>query len=397
LSLKTIASAPKHAAAGYVGVQKCLYSSEPEVKPLKTTKLSALKRGTGGRSSFSGIVATVFGASGFLGKYVVNKLGKKGTQVIIPYRGDEYENVRMKLMGDLGQIIFYPYHLKDEQQLYKAMKYSNVVINLTGREFETRNFSLDDVHVKGARNIARIAKDVGVERLVHISALNASDNPTPYLLKKGSEFMRTKFRGEMAVREEFPEAIIFRPADIHGMEDRFFRYYAGMFRQQYRWLPLYNKGVGIVKQPVFVSDVAQAIINSISDPDAVGKTYQAVGPRRYDLAELVDYFYRIMRKGDEWGYKRTNIKYDPIFWAKVAVIDRVCPIWTGISWERLERECFTDTVDPKLPTLEDLGVNLTLLEDRAEFQLHSYRAFAYHEEELGEFPKPTPPPFMPAT
>lgn len=74
-----------------------------QVKNYSNDNLAALKRGTGGRSSFNGIVATVFGATGFTGRYVCNKLGKIGTQLIIPYRADFCEAARLKLCGDLGK------------------------------------------------------------------------------------------------------------------------------------------------------------------------------------------------------------------------------------------------------------------------------------------------------
>lgn len=64
------------------------------------------KRGSGGRSSFSGLVVTVFGATGFVGRYVVNRLGKMGSQIVVPYRGDEHDHRHLRLMGDLGQVVF---------------------------------------------------------------------------------------------------------------------------------------------------------------------------------------------------------------------------------------------------------------------------------------------------
>lgn len=129
----------------------------------------------------------------------------------------------MRVCGDLGQVLFFPYYLKDEDSLDKAVKYSNVVINLVGCDWETKNFKYDDVHVKGARAIARAAKKAGAERLIHFSALNAAEFPEPLILPKGSGFLASKYRGEQAVLEEFPEATIFRPADIYGQEDRFLR------------------------------------------------------------------------------------------------------------------------------------------------------------------------------
>lgn len=97
--------------------------------------------------------------------------------MILPYRGDFYRVRDNKLSGDLGQVLFQPFHLKDDDSLIKCMKYSNVVINLIGREWPTKNFSLHDVNVDGARRIAALAKKCGVERFIHMSHLNASPNP----------------------------------------------------------------------------------------------------------------------------------------------------------------------------------------------------------------------------
>jgi len=98
-------------------------------------------------------------------------------QLIIPYRGDAYFIRELKLAGDLGQVLFQPYHLQDEKSIRKAVKYSNVVINLVGRDWETKNFKFNDVHVEGARRIARISREMGVERLIHVSALNVDPLP----------------------------------------------------------------------------------------------------------------------------------------------------------------------------------------------------------------------------
>ncbi|XP_058831213.1 NADH dehydrogenase [ubiquinone] 1 alpha subcomplex subunit 9, mitochondrial-like [Topomyia yanbarensis] len=375
---------------------KTNYSTD-EPRKLKSTNLATLKRGTGGRSSFNGIVATVFGSTGFLGRYVCNKLGKIGSQVIIPYRGDHYDALRLKLVGDLGQVLFHPYHLCDEESIHKAVKYSNVVINLVGRDWETKNFTFQDVHVDGARRIARIAKQAGVEKFIHLSSMNATASPAPILKKDGSKFLKSKYYGELAVREEFPEAIIFRPSDIYGQEDRFLRYYSHIWRRQFRAMPLWYKGERTIKQPVFCSDVAQGIINAIKDPDTQGKTYQAVGPRRYKLSDLVDWFHREMRKDqDWWGYRRYDLRYDPTFMMRVRLTEFICPSFPvgELHTERVEREYVTDDVEKGVPTLEDLGVNLTLMEDQVPWELRPYRAALYYDAELGEFEKPIPPPFI---
>ncbi|XVE72852.1 hypothetical protein DITRI_Ditri11bG0071300 [Diplodiscus trichospermus] len=91
-----------------------------------------VRKGTGGRSSVSGIVATVFGATGFLGRYLVQQLAKMGSQVLVPFRGSEDNPRHLKLMGDLGQIVPMKYDPKDENSIKAVMAKANVVINLIG-------------------------------------------------------------------------------------------------------------------------------------------------------------------------------------------------------------------------------------------------------------------------
>ena len=162
--------------------------------------LAKMKKGPGYRSSFSGNVATVFGAGGMVGRTVMNRFGRNGTQIIVPYRGDFYHLQRLKVVGDLGQVLFTPFDLRDEESIrYPAltklwistqsltmyffdplslsMRHSNVVVNLIGKQYQTYNFKFGDVNVDGARRIARIAREEGVDRLVHISSMNAKEKP----------------------------------------------------------------------------------------------------------------------------------------------------------------------------------------------------------------------------
>lgn len=83
----------------------------------------------------------------------------------------------LKLVGDLGQVLFLPYDLKDDETIRQAVKYSNVVVNLIGRDWETKNYKFNDVHVEGARRLARISREMGVEKFIHVSALNATPKP----------------------------------------------------------------------------------------------------------------------------------------------------------------------------------------------------------------------------
>lgn len=356
--------------------------------------LSLYKRGTGGRSSFNGIVATVFGCTGFLGRYVCNRLGKIGSQLILPYRGDTYEPMKLKVAGDLGQVYFHPFSLRDDESIRKVIKYSNVVINLVGRDWETRNYSFDDVHVEGARKLARLSRQAGVERFIHVSALNASKNPQGVIVRGGSNFLKSKAKGEEAVLKEFPDATIIRPADVYGQEDRFLRYYVHTWRRTAQFMPLWNKGEKTEKQPVHVSDVAAAIVAAIKDDDSIGKIYQAVGPKRYLLSELVDYFFRVMRRDEEWGYVRYDMKYDLLFQLRVTLTEKFSPNWPigHLHWEKIEREHVSDAVDSDLPTLEDLGVNVSSIEQRIPWELKPWTYGLYHGHDVED---PIPPPAPP--
>nr|XP_037285789.1 NADH dehydrogenase [ubiquinone] 1 alpha subcomplex subunit 9, mitochondrial-like isoform X3 [Rhipicephalus microplus] len=321
------------------------------------SQLSSLQRGTGGRSSFSGVVCTVFGASGCLGRFLVNKLGKIGTQLVLPARTNLYDMQRLKLCGDLGQVLFMPFHLKDELSIAKAMKYSNVVINLIGKDTETSNFTFNEVHVKGAERIARIARESGVEKLIHFSALNVAENPKPIIKIGGSKFLASKWLGEQLVKEAFPGAIIFRPADMYSHGDHFLSYYVSNLRRNFTYVPVWNKGKGIIKQPVYTENVAEGVVNAIFEQGNEGLIYQAVGLR----VQLLETF----------GFK-----------------------YPHLSWERLEREHTSDVVYYEHPTLEDLKVSLTCVEDRFPFELKYYREAAYYDPDIAQFEKVRPPPVI---
>merc|ERR1719347_2005515 len=179
-----------HAA---VSTQNRDMSSEVEGRKLDT---SAMKRGRGGRSSFSGDVVTVFGGTSFLARGVNNRLGKNGSQIIFPYRGEHYKMMRLKVVGDLGQVLFTPMELTDDDSIRRAISHSNIVINLIGRTWETSNFSYEDVNIIGPQRIARLCKEAGVPRLVHMSHINARERPEVAFLPGGSRFLATKYEGE---------------------------------------------------------------------------------------------------------------------------------------------------------------------------------------------------------
>ncbi|CAN6904421.1 unnamed protein product, partial [Brassica oleracea] len=241
------------------------------------------RKGTGGRSSVSGIVATVFGATGFLGRYLVQQLAKMGSQVLVPFRGSEDNPRHLKLMGDLGQVVPMKFDPRDEDSIKAVMAKANVVINLIGREYETRNFSFQEVNHHMAEKLALVAKEHGgIMRFIQVSCLGAS-------VSSPSRMQRAKAAAEEAVLSALPEATVMRPATMIGTEDRILNPWA-MFVKKYGFLPLIGGGTNKF-QPVYVVDVAAAIVAALKDDgSSMGKTYELGGPdvfTPHDLAEIM--------------------------------------------------------------------------------------------------------------
>jgi len=370
------------------------YSSEVKARDIN---LASMKRGRGGRSSFSGDVVTVFGANGLIGRGVANRLGKNGSQMIFPYRGDHYKMMRLKVVGDLGQVLFCPFALKDEDSIRKAVSRSNIVINLIGRGIETKNFSYADVNITGPERIARICREMGVQRLVHMSHVNASPNPETVFLKNGSEFLKTKYEGELAVKNEFPDVTIFRCSDVYGQQDTFINtIFSVLSRNGYRGMPLYLKGKYTVKQPVHMSDVVSGIMNSLYDPAAVGETYEAVGPQKFTMNELVRYMYELTgRTPEEWNFHINELMFDPTAFMK-AYFAQKTPfggnrVFHQYGLDPLERLSMCDNVQG-LPDLTDLGVNPSTIEKKMPWELRPRNAFGYYfYETVEEMPVIKPP------
>jgi NADH dehydrogenase (ubiquinone) 1 alpha subcomplex subunit 9 len=138
----------------------------------------------GGRASLGGHVATVFGATGFLGRYIVNRLARQGCSVVVPYR-DDMAKRHLKVTGDLGRVTFMEFDLRNTQSIEESVRHSDLVYNLIGRKYPTKNFSYQDVHVEGTERIAEAVAKYDCDRFIHLSSYNAD-------IHSPSEFFRTK-------------------------------------------------------------------------------------------------------------------------------------------------------------------------------------------------------------
>ncbi len=223
-------------------------------------------------------IVTVFGGTGFLGRHVIERLARRGWRVRVPTR-DPSRALFLKPMGDIGQIVPVFANIRDDATVRTAIDGADYVINLVGILYEaSRKASFENLHVHGPRRIADLSKQCGIDRLIHMSAIGADP-------ASDAEYGRTKAAGESAVREAFPDATIFRPSIVFGPEDGFFNLFAGMARIS-PVLPLIGGGHTRF-QPVYVGDVADAMLASLERPDSKGRTYELGGPKVYSFKELM--------------------------------------------------------------------------------------------------------------
>ena len=273
----------------------------------------------------AGSQITVFGGSGFVGRHLVRRLADAGAIVTVAVRHPDAANY-LKPMGDVGQIVPVRADVVRERDIAAALQGSDACVNLVGILFETKTHGFDAVHNKAAGAVAAAAKAAGCLRLVHVSALGAAKNSE-------SLYARTKALGEEAVLRAFPEATILRPSVVFGPEDNFFNLLAAIARLspvvpvmgasprlirvsgQLPRIEFFGKG-GPRFQPVYVGDVAAAIVRALDMPEAKGKRYELGGPRPYTMKEIVELVLR------QTGRKRFLVPAPlPLLDVKAAVLE----------------------------------------------------------------------------
>lgn len=299
--------------------------------------------------------ATVFGGSGFVGRYVVERLADHGAVVTVAVRDPEAAKF-LKPLGDVGQVTPIRADLLDEAAVRRVVEGADSVVNLVGILARRGRCTFRSIHVEGAARVARAAVEAGARRFVHVSAIGA-DGGT-------SDYARSKMAGEAAVREHFPQATIVRPSIIFGPEDGFFNLFAGLARMLPA-LPLYGGGKTRF-QPVFVGDVAAAIMGVLEDPAAAGLVYELAGPRVYSFAQL-------MRLVLETTQRRRLLVPVPYFvGALQAMILELLPR-PPLTRDQLRQLRRDNVANPERPGLQELGIAPTAVEAVLATYLARYR------------------------
>lgn len=216
-------------------------------------------------------LVTLIGGGGFIGRYVAQALLQAGARVRVAQR-DPRRAFFLKPLGGLGQTQFVAADVTRPDTIARAVEHADGVVNLVG------SFAgdLQRIHVDGARAVAEAASRMGVGALVHVSAIGAE-------AESASNYARTKGEAEAAVSAAFADATILRPSTVFGREDQFINRFAGMIAK----LPV----VPVLRaetrfQPVYVGDVANAVVAGLSDPALAGRTFELGGPEVLTMLEI---------------------------------------------------------------------------------------------------------------
>ena len=302
-------------------------------------------------------LVTVFGGSGFIGRHLVGRLAATGAQIRVAVRQPDSANF-LKPLGDVGQITPVQANLRHADSVRAALDGADAAVNLVGILSENRRQRFTTVHRDGAAHFAQSAAQAGVKRLVHVSALGASTNSP-------SRYAQTKAAGEAAIREAFPKVSILRPSVVFGPYDDFVNRFAALARMS-PVLPLFGcplprlvggrldiYGDGGTKfQPIYVGDVAAAIMACLTERRTQSQTYELGGPQIYSYRELMELILR--------GTGRRSLLVPVPFWlAKLPAYFLEFLPKPPLTRDQITLLRSDNTVTGTLGTLKTLGIRPT--------------------------------------
>jgi uncharacterized protein YbjT (DUF2867 family) len=282
---------------------------------------------------------TVFGGSGFLGRQIVRRLAEGGADVRVAVRHPERASF-LTAYGTAGPITTTRADVWDEATVGPAVAGSDAVVNTVGHYVERGRATFEAIHGQGAMHVARASAMAGVRRLVHISGIGADP-------RSASPYVRARAIGELLVKEAFPEATILRPSVMFGPEDAFFNQLAALARIM-PILPLFGRG-DVRLQPVYVGDVAEAVVQALAIDAAQGRTYELGGPQAYTYKALLQMLLR------QLGRKRLLMPVPYVAWELLAALMAPLPK-RPISRDQVVLMRQDNVVSPKAASFAELGI-----------------------------------------
>ena len=305
-------------------------------------------------------LVTIFGGSGFVGRYIAQRMARDGWRVRVAVRRPN-EAMHVLPYGEVGQVSLVQANVRDTGSTRAAIKGAHAVVNCVGILAENSRQKFDVVHAEAASRIARLCSEEGVGRFVHFSALGADADSE-------SDYARSKAAGEADVLKNYPTAVILRPSVIFGTEDGFFNMFGTMSRYSFI-IPIV--GADTRFQPVYVDDVAAAAQAAIN-----GKTsgiFSLGGPETETMRELMQRMLRVVRRkrfiiNIPFGLARINAFFNEI-WHKMSL--GIVPL---VLTRDQVKQLKVDNVVPKgAAGLAELGIRATSMDAVLDSYLYRFR------------------------
>ncbi len=301
-------------------------------------------------------IIAIFGAGGFIGKHLIRNLTKLDYRIKIATRSP-YLKGYLKPLGNPGQIELFKTNIFNEEDIKNVLKNCDLVINLVGILYETKKQKFNHIHSRFPQLLSNLCNELGIKNLVHISALGVKE-------KHNSLYMQSKLEGEKNIQDTFKPSVILRPSVVFGPEDKFFNTFASL-AQFSPALPLV--GGGKTKfAPIYVGDVAKAIVKALELNNSEPKIYELGGPENYSFKELMEILLREIKK------KRFLIpipfgvaKFQSYFLQMMPN-----PILTPDQVELLKHN---NIVSGDHPTLKDLGISGTPIQSILSKYIYRFR------------------------
>ena len=284
-------------------------------------------------------IIAIFGAGGFLGKHLMRQLTKLDYRVKVATR-NPYLKGYLKPLGNPGQIELFKTNIFNPEDIKQVLKNCDLAINLVGILYETRKQKFNQVHAKFPYLLSNLCNEIGVKNLVHISALGVREGHI-------SKYMQSKLEGEKNIQKVFKPSVILRPSLVFGPEDKFFNVFASI-AQFSPALPLI--GGGKTKfSPIYVGDVAKAIVKTLKLENSKPKIYELGGPKNYSFKELMEILLEEIKK------KRFLIPI-PFSVAKLQSYFLQMMPNPLLTSDQVDMLKYNNIVSGEYPTLEDLGI-----------------------------------------
>ncbi|MEM1035550.1 MAG: complex I NDUFA9 subunit family protein [Pseudomonadota bacterium] len=302
-------------------------------------------------------LVTIFGGSGFIGQYATRALIRAGFRVRIAVRTPD--NAQHLVDPDnRASVEIVKADIRDFASVERAVEGADAVVNLVGILYEQGGQSFAAAQRDGAVNVAKAVAEAGLSRFVQMSAIGAQEGAK-------AAYADTKGEAERLVQEAVPHAVILRPSIVFGPEDDFFNRFAELASSPVSHIAPFLPAIGggqTLLQPVYVGDVADAIVASLTRDDVAGKTFELGGPERYSFKALYRFISEAIKR------KRYPLTL-PFFVAKPMgmVMSGVwnvpfLPIWTvfgppPITGDQVEMLKTDNVVSNGALTLADLGLS----------------------------------------